>query len=93
MRIPNPWVLIPSLLAAVFGAAMGWIVTDVSCRVEAAGVVTSCPGWSLTMAIFGFLVGGLGMGTLLVLVYRSIAEAREAKAAGREEAEPGCETG
>lgn len=93
MRFPNLWVLIPSLLAAIFGAAIGWIVTDVSCRVEVAGVVTSCPGWSLTMAVAGFVVGGLGMGTLLVLVYRSIAEAREASETGKEEAGPGCEAG
>jgi hypothetical protein len=92
MRIPNPWVLIPSLLAAAFGATIGWIVTTVSCRVEVGGVVTGCPGWSLAMAVAGFLVGGLGMGTLLVLVYRSIAEARVASEAGRAEATPGCET-
>lgn len=93
MRTPNPWIAIPSLLAGGLGSWVGWVATDVSCRVKVEGVVTSCPWWSLTMAVIGGLVGLLGMGTVLVLVYRSIAEARAHRERGLQPPGPGCETG
>ncbi len=93
MRLPNPWILWPSLISGLAGGALGWIVTDVSCRLEVDGAIRTCPGWSAGMAVFGFFVGLVGVGTLLVLVYRSIAEARDARAQGVEPPGPGCETG
>ncbi len=93
MRWPNPWILWPSLIGGGLGGTLGWIVTDVSCRVEVDGVIQSCPGWSTGMAVLGFFVGSIGVGTLLVLVYRSIAEARDAHDRGVEPPDPGCETG
>lgn len=93
MRLPNPWIAIPSLVIAIFGGWVGWVATDVSCRVKVDGVVTSCPGWSLTMAVIGGLAGLAGSATLLVLVYRSIAEARHHRERGQSPPGPGCETG
>lgn len=93
MRRVNSWILWPSLISGLLGGVLGWIVTDVSCRVVVQGVVHTCPGWSTGMAILGFFVGVFGVGTLLVLVYRSIAEARESHDQGVEPPGPGCETG
>lgn len=87
----NPWVAVPSIVAALLGGALGWIVTDVSCRVEVDGLVRTCPGWSAGMAILGFLVGLIGVGTLMVLVHRSMAEANAAEKPGIDPPGPGYE--
>lgn len=84
-RIPNPWVAIPSLLAGLIAGGLGYVVTDVSCQPE------GCPAWATGIAIFGFLVGTVGMAVVVVLVYRSLAEYREASEQGREPPGPGCE--
>ena len=91
-RIPNLWVLIPSLLGGVIGGVLGWVVTDVSCRDPLlTPPLHRCPVWAGTMGVVGFLIGLLGMGTVVVLVYRSIAEARQAHERGEEPPGPGCE--
>jgi len=91
-RYPNPWVAIPSLLAGILGGLLGWLVTDVSCRREVApGVVESCPGWAAGIAATGFVVGTVGMAVVVVLVYRSLAEHRDARARGEQPPGPGCE--
>lgn len=77
MRRPNVWIAIPSLVAGAVGGFLGWVVTDVSCRIEIDGVVHHCPQWSIPIALIGFLVGVVGVATMLSLVYRSLAEARE----------------
>ncbi len=92
MRRLNPWIAVPAVTAGLIGAALGWIVTDVSCRVEVEGVIVHCPGWSSLFAGAGFLSGLVGAGTLMVLVYRSMAEARAATGAGRPEPEAGGES-
>lgn len=62
------------LLAAI----LGWVVTDVSCRQpSASGVVSGCNGWAALIAVVSFLAVTIGVGLLLVLVYRSLAEWRE----------------
>jgi hypothetical protein len=41
-RRPNPWIAIPSLALGLIAGALGWIVTDVSCRQpDAAGGFTT----------------------------------------------------
>lgn len=77
-RLPNPWIAIPSLLLGGLAAALGWVVTDVSCRQpDAAGSVTSCNGWAALIASVAFLAVTVGTALMLVLVFRSLAEWRE----------------
>jgi len=74
-RRPNPWIAVPALLLGVLAAILGWVVTDVSCRQEdVSGVVTTCGGWAALIAVISFLVVTVGVGVLLVLVFRSLAE-------------------
>jgi H+/Cl- antiporter ClcA len=77
-RRPNPWIVIPSLALGLLAAALGWLVTDVSCRQsDPAEVAGSCPGWSVFFSVVSFLVVTVGVAVLLVLVYRSLAEWQE----------------
>ena len=73
--MPNPWIAIPSIALGTLAGAVGWVVTSVSCTSGA-----DCIGWSLLVATISFLVVTLGTVLVLVLVYRSIAEWREAEA-------------
>lgn len=77
-RRPNPWIAIPSLVLGVLAGALGWIVTEVSCRQpDGAGGFTTCAGWATVVAVVSFLVVTVGVALILVLVYRSLAEWRE----------------
>ena len=77
-RHPNPWIAVPSLFLGALAAVLGWIVTDVSCRVPATGGdYTTCVGWAVLIATVSFLVVTMGVALILVLVYRSLAEWRE----------------
>lgn len=77
-RLPNPWVAIPSIVLGLIAAALGWVVTDVSCRQpDADGIVSSCDGWAVFFAIAAFLAVTIGVALMLVLVFRSLAEWRE----------------
>jgi hypothetical protein len=69
-------------VAGVAAGVLGWVVTDVSCRVEIDGVIQHCRGWSALVAIFSGVGTAIGMLVVLVLVYRSIAEYREAQSRG-----------
>lgn len=84
-RLPNPWIAIPGLAAGALAAALGWIITDISCRPG------SCPALAVTAAAVGFLAGALGMAVVLVLVFRSIAEWKSDSGEGTEKPshEPG----
>lgn len=70
MRVPNPRVLIPVLLAAIAGAAVGYYVTEASC---APG---SCPVAAAAMAGLAAVVAAAGVGVVVVLAVRSFAEWR-----------------
>ena len=62
----------------LLAAALGWVVTDVSCREpDASGLITPCYGWATFMAIVSFLVATVGVMVLLALVHRSLIEWRE----------------
>lgn len=77
-RLPNPWIAIPALLLGLLAGALGWVVTDVSCRQpDANGVTAPCNGWAALFAVVSFLGVTIGVTLLLVLVYRSLAEWRE----------------
>ena len=73
MRRPNPWILWPAVLTGVLGGALGWMVTDVSCR----NAGSSCYVWAGFFAVLAFVLVTIGVGLLLVLVYRSLAEWRQ----------------
>jgi hypothetical protein len=89
-RLPNPWVAIPSLAAGLLTGLLGWLMTDLGCRSDdPAG--SGCPVAAGAVSAVGFLIGALGMAVVLVLVYRSIAEWREATGRGAEPPGPGCE--
>lgn len=78
-RRPNPWIAIPSLALGLLAGALGWVVTDVSCRQpDGAGGFSSCTGWVVLVAVGSFIVVTIGVALILVLVYRSIAEWRDA---------------
>lgn len=80
-RFPNPWIAIPALLLGLLAGALGWVVTDVSCRQpNAEGAVASCPGWAALFAVVSFLAVTVGVLILLALVFRSLAEWREREA-------------
>lgn len=77
-RSPNPWIAVPSLLLGALAAALGWVVTDVSCRQpDPDGIVQSCYGWAALVASASFLVVTIGVALMLVLVFRSLAEWRQ----------------
>ncbi len=79
MRAPNPWIAVPSLLAGLIGGWVGYVVTDVSCRLELPdGTIDSCPEWAIPVSIVAFLIAMIGMAVVIVLVYRSLAEAADA---------------
>lgn len=78
-RLPNPWIAVPSVAMGVLAGLLGYAVTDVSCRQpDLAGVSSSCVGWAALVAVISFLAVTVGVALLLVLVYRSLAEWREA---------------
>ncbi len=78
MRRPNPWIAIPSLIAGLIAGWVGYVVTDVSCRVQLDdGTVESCPEWAIPVSIIAFLLVTIGMAVVIVLVFRSLAEAAD----------------
>jgi hypothetical protein len=81
--IPNPWIAIPSLLLGGLSAWITYLVMDVSCRVEVDGAIETCTGLAVGLAAAAF-VATVGMAVVLVLVYRSIAEYREATSKGED---------
>lgn len=92
MRRPNPWIAIPSLALGLLAGFLGWFVTDLSCTTsDPANAITPCPGWSAIMATMAFLAVTVGMTLVLVLVFRSLAEWREAQASDKDPPGPGCE--
>ncbi len=77
-RRPNPWIAIPSLALGTLAGALGWTVTEVSCRQpDPEGLVGSCPAWASFFAVISFLVVTIGVAILLALVFRSLAEWRQ----------------
>lgn len=84
-RTPNPWIAIPALLMGLLAGALGWVVTDVSCRQpDADGFISPCYGWAGLIGVVSFIAAAIGVAVLLALVYRSLAEWREREERGRE---------
>jgi hypothetical protein len=71
----------------LLAGALGWTVTYVSC-----GSAGGCTVWAVVVTLVSFTAVTLGTGLLLILVYRSIAEWREAEEKKATPPGPGCET-
>lgn len=77
-RKPNPWIAVPSLALGILAAVLGYTVTDVSCRQpDITGLTSTCVGWAIVVGAASFVAVTIGVGLVLVLVYRSLAEWKE----------------
>lgn len=77
-RKPNPWIAVPSLALGILAAFLGYTVTDVSCRQpDITGLTSNCLGWAIVVGAVSFVAVVIGVGLVLVLVYRSLAEWKE----------------
>jgi hypothetical protein len=76
MKRPNPWIALPVLVATIAGAVIGFQVTRVSCA--PAGCLPTASIVGLVSALAAFF----GVGTVMVLAVRSIAEWREQQERG-----------
>ena len=74
-RKPNPSIAIPSLVLGLLAAALGWVVTSLSCNLSDA--TGGCVLWSIVMSVAALLLVTAGTAVILGLVYRSLAEWRE----------------
>lgn len=88
-RRPNAWVALPSLLMGILAGGLAWVVTSLSC--DLTDGTGGCVGWSVAWALIAFAVATVGTAIMLVLVYRSLAEWRDAREQGEEPPGPGCE--
>ena len=71
MRLPNPWILIPTALAAIGGAVVGYFVTDASCAPE--GCMPLASGIALTAAV----LTATGVAVVIGLALQSLSEWRD----------------
>ncbi len=62
------------MLTGALAGAIGWVVTDVSCRQDTGA---PCVPWAVLAAVLSFVGVSVGVALVLVLVYRSLAEWRE----------------
>ncbi len=76
MKTPNPWIAVPVLVATIAGAIIGFQVTRVSCA--PGSCLPAAAGIGLAAAVAAFL----GVGAVMILAVRSIAEWREQQEAG-----------
>lgn len=88
-RLPNPWVAVPSLLAAAVGWFVGSSVAGLSCRPD------SCTGDEILWGSVGAVIGFVGVLIVAVLVVRSLAEwaalsAQEKQARADNQEPPTC---
>jgi hypothetical protein len=95
VRRPSLWFVIPTVAAAIIGAVVGWRVAYVSCSVDPDAVAEGtrgCLGTEIAFGTLGAVVAFLGVGVVMVLAIRSLAEWREAAEQGRPPPEVGCES-
>lgn len=76
MRRPNPWIAAPVLLATIGGAVIGFQVTRVSCA------PSSCVPAAVGIGLVAAVAALFGVGTVMVLAVRSIAEWRDQQSRG-----------
>jgi ribosomal protein S18 acetylase RimI-like enzyme len=71
MRRPSAWVAVPVAVAAVGGATVGFVVTAASCSPR------SCVVPAIAVSVAVGLVASVGVGVVVILALRSLAEFRE----------------
>ncbi|WKZ83019.1 MAG: hypothetical protein QY307_01845 [Acidimicrobiia bacterium] len=69
MKLPNPWFLIPVVVAAVTGGVIGFYVTDASCT-------AGCAPAAVSIGLVVALACAVGVGVVAVLAARSLGEWR-----------------
>lgn len=72
MRLPNPWVGIPALVAGIGGGVAGYAVTAASCA------PSSCTASAIAVAAVVAVVTAIGVAVIAALALRSLAEHRDA---------------
>lgn len=70
MRRPSAWVALPVVAATVAGGVLGYLITRASCAPR------SCVVWSVTIGTATAIAMLVGVGVVMVLAVRSIAEWR-----------------
>jgi hypothetical protein len=70
-RLPNPWIAVPTLLAAAGGGVVGYFVTDASCAPD------GCPFAAGIIGTITALMTAAGVGLVIVLMLKSLVEWRE----------------
>lgn len=70
-RVPNPWVVVPTAIAAIGGAVVGFFVTEASCE------PTSCTVTASLVATISGLGAAIGVGVVVVLALKSLSEWRD----------------
>lgn len=93
-RYPNPWFVIPVLVATAAGVIIGRNFARVAClpNVLESEAVEGCVGREIGFAIVGGLLAFVGVAVVAVLVIRSLREWREYQEGERERPAAGCET-
>ena len=88
-RLPSPWITVPVALGTIVGGVVGYLVTEVSCSPG------SCPGPAVAIGLVSAVAAFFGIGTVMVLAVRSIAEWRRIEEQGgpaRDDTPPGPPT-
>lgn len=70
-RLPNPWVMVPIIVAGLAGGAVGYFVTDASCAPD------SCTLPAVLVAVVVAAVAAIGVGVVTVLALKSLSEWKE----------------
>ena len=70
-RLPNPWVALPIVIAALAGGTVGFFVTDASCAPD------SCTVPAILVAAAAALGAAAGIGVVVVLALKSLSEWKE----------------
>lgn len=92
-RYPNPWFVVPVLIATVAGVLIGRNFARVSCLPNALESLPAegCVGREIAFAVVGGFVAFFGVAVVSVLVIRSLREWREYEAGERGQPAAGCE--
>ena len=69
-RLPNPWIIVPVIVAGVAGAAVGFLVTDASCTPN------GCTATATAVAAIVGIGTAIGVGIVVVLALKSLSEWR-----------------